>query len=272
MTLVIGLKCSDGIIVGADGAATTVDSMGQYTIRQAHKKLKIIDHSIIVGHSGPVGLGQMIREEITSLWNERGLSHKKSHEAMEIIRGKIWPHVSAALQAASVARPAVGPFALQSALCQTLTALAVSKNPCLFQFDHQCSPEAATEDLTFISIGSGQQIADPFMAFLKRIFWPDHLPNLNMGIFAIYWTLDHAIQTHPGGVADPKQIAVLEQKDGKWRARELDEVELRDHAESAADAEEYLRKYPSTFKNPKVDSPPQPQLPARNQGITNGVK
>ncbi len=38
MTLIIGIKCSDGIVMGADGAATFA-TLGQPTIRQETKKL-----------------------------------------------------------------------------------------------------------------------------------------------------------------------------------------------------------------------------------------
>jgi 20S proteasome alpha/beta subunit len=40
MTLIIGIKCSDGIVMGADGAAT-FGSLGQQTIRQGTKKLEV---------------------------------------------------------------------------------------------------------------------------------------------------------------------------------------------------------------------------------------
>lgn len=259
MTLVIGLKCSDGIVMGADGAATTSDSLGQYTIRQIHKKLQIISGTVAVGNSGPVGLAQMIREEIKNLWNGRGLSNKTPCQAMKIIQDKMWPHVSAALQAATVARQAVGNMALQSALCNTLVALPVSKEPCLIQFDHQCAPELATRDLPFVSIGIGQQIADPFLAFLKRIFWSKKEPNIIMGTFAVYWTLEHAIQIHPGGVANPKQIVILEHINKGWHARELAPNELQEHAEAIAAAENHLRKYPSIVTNPEIEEPPKPQ-------------
>lgn len=43
MTLIIGIKCRDGIVMGADGAAT-FEALGQHTIRQETTKLDILEN------------------------------------------------------------------------------------------------------------------------------------------------------------------------------------------------------------------------------------
>lgn len=58
MTVVIGLKCSQGIILGSDGAAT-LGSMGLRTIVQPTTKLSLIENKAIFGFSGQVGLSQL---------------------------------------------------------------------------------------------------------------------------------------------------------------------------------------------------------------------
>jgi 20S proteasome alpha/beta subunit len=258
VTLIIGIKCSDGIVVGADGAAT-LGALGTSTVRQPTKKLDILMNSVIVGVSGPVGLGQRIRGEIEALYQDKKLSNKKPFEAMTIMRETLWKHVSVELQAAASASQAIGPVATRSALCSTLVALAVAKSPCLFQFDQQCAPEEATSDLPFVAIGSGQQIADPFLALLRRVFWKDVAPSIADGIFATFWILDHAIRTHPGGVAEPKQIAVLHRENGTWFAKELSPEELKEHEEAVAAAEASLANFRKELQQPGTQSdPPKP--------------
>ncbi len=66
MTLIVGLKCSDGIVLGADGAAT-LGVMGHQTARQTTKKLTILSESVVVGVSGPVGLAQRVAGEVQLL-------------------------------------------------------------------------------------------------------------------------------------------------------------------------------------------------------------
>jgi ATP-dependent protease HslVU (ClpYQ) peptidase subunit len=88
MTLIVGIKCRNGIVMGADGAAT-LGALGQQTIRQETEKLDILENRIIVGVSGPVGLGQRIRAEIHTLWTDSRvrLVDKKPEEAMENYTG-----------------------------------------------------------------------------------------------------------------------------------------------------------------------------------------
>ncbi len=243
MTLIIGIKCSDGIVMGADGAATFA-TLGQPTIRQETKKLDILENRIIVGVSGPIGLGQRIKAEIEALWTDSRtpLGDQRPADAMKIIREALWnKHIGPEMQVAHIALGAVGQSAIQSAIAGTVTCMPLKGLPCLFQFDQQGAPEEATDSLPFVSIGSGQPIADPFLAFLRRLFWPNSLPTLNDGIFTTAWTLYHAIKTHPGGVSDPMQIVILEKAQNysarnptnqMWKARELQETELYEHMES----------------------------------------
>ncbi len=262
MTLIVGIKCHDGIVLGADGAAT-LSVMGQTTVRQAIKKLDIIEKSIVVGVSGHVGLAQRIRGEIGTLWEAKKLAAIKPHEAMSIIREALWKHVEPELQAARVAMNVIGPgAAAESAICATMVALPISKIPCLFHFNQQCSPEEATQNLPFVSIGLGQRIADPFLAFIRRIFWPNNLPTLGEGIFAALWTLNHAISTAPGGISEPTQIVVLEKVSGNWRARELAEAEQQEHQEAISAAELSLAKFRDSFQRGEKEGrplgPPEP--------------
>src|SRR5215217_2360368 len=200
MTLIIGIKCSDGIVVGADGAAT-LGAMGQQTIRQSVRKLSIISQKIIVGVSGPVGLSQRFNWRIEEMYTNNKLANKKTPEAMNIIRAELWKDIEGEMNSAAVARNLIGQAAYSSALSSSVVALPLDKKFALIQFDQQGAPEEATEHLPFVSIGSGQPTADPFLAFIRRIFWPDALPSLETGIFSTVWALDHAIETNPGGVA-----------------------------------------------------------------------
>jgi len=267
VTLIVGIKCSDGIVVAADGAAT-LGVMGQTTARQTTKKLNILSGSVVLGVSGPVGLAQRFEGEIEALWENKklsgsGMPSMKPHEAMVIIRDVLWKHVEPELKAAQTAVNLVGhAAAAQSAICSAVVALPITKMPCLFQFNQQCSPEEATAKLPFLAIGSGQTIADPFLAFIRRIFWPDHNPTIGDGVFAALWTVKHAIQTAPGGIGDPIQIIIIERHDENWRARELVMEELQEHEEAIKYAEGSLARFRDSFHKPQdneaPDTPPAP--------------
>jgi 20S proteasome alpha/beta subunit len=269
MTLIIGIKCSDGIVMGADGAATFA-ALGQPTIRQETKKLDILVNRLIVGVSGPIGLGQRIKAEIENLWtNGRPtLGDQRPADAMKIMREALWTkHIGPEMQVAQVAAGVVGQSAIQSAIASTVVCMPLKGVPCLIQFDHQGAPEEANASLPFVAIGSGQPIADPFLAFLRRLFWPNSLPTLNDGIFTTVWTLHHAIKTHPGGVSDPVQIIILEktqnnssgnQTNQMWKARELPEAELYEHMESIKGHEKELIDYHRIIPDTEKENIPIP--------------
>jgi predicted proteasome-type protease len=243
MTLIVGIFCDDGVVIGADGQAT-FGAVGLRTIQQQVKKVSKIGDSIAIATSGPVGLGQQFQTELDSLWTNGKLSGKTPHEAMAIIRAAFWPHVEPEFVAAKATVPVLGNAALESAISYTMVAIVLKKKPFLIQFNQQCSPELATQALPFISLGSGQQLADPFLAFLRRIFWSDRQPKVSEGVLATLWSLKQAIRTNPGGVGDPIQIMTLERDEkGDFKIRELAEADLAEHEQAIAGAESALRGY-----------------------------
>lgn len=232
MTLIVGILCDDGVVVAADGAAT-YGVMGQNTIRQPVKKLEILSNSVIVGVSGPVGTSQRYQGEIRRMWETKVFRNDQADQAMQRISNALAPITKAELAMAQAAAPVLGNLAVTSAMAHMVVAIPIQKESCLIQYNQQVSPELASRSLPFVAIGGGQLTADPFLAFIRRLFWPTKLPTLAEGIFAALWTLRHAIQTSPGGVADPIQVAVLE----GMKARELDGAELAEHERAIADAE-----------------------------------
>ncbi|OGM28158.1 hypothetical protein A2962_02105 [Candidatus Woesebacteria bacterium RIFCSPLOWO2_01_FULL_39_61] len=247
MTLIIGIVCEEGVVVAADGAAT-LGNLGLSTVRQQAKKLTILQDKIIMGVSGPVGLGQILLGEMDKIYSESLLSNKEPHEAMSIISDKFRVHINKELEAAQRAQGVVGigGTAGMSAISFSLVALPISKEPCLFQFNQQGAPERANGDLPFVSIGSGQQIADPFLAFIRRVLWKGQSPSMGEAIFAAVWTLNHAIDTNPGGISEPIEVMVLRKPNSEWEAVELTEDELKEHKETVT----YMEKHISDFNKP----------------------
>jgi hypothetical protein len=150
--------------------------------------------------------------------------------------------------------------AQSSCLSSSIIAMPISGQLCLMQFNHQASPELASKDLPFVAIGSGQFCADPFLAFIRRLFWPDRLPHLSEGKFAAYWTLDHAIKTSPGGITEPKQIAVLETVEGKPACRELTKEEIDPIELAVTEAESRLKAITKPSAN--AEDIPKPEKPS----------
>ena len=70
MTLVVGVRCADGVVMGADSAAT-FGGAGTPTVIQPVRKLDVIDEEVIVGMSGHMGIHQLHRDSINRLWEKK---------------------------------------------------------------------------------------------------------------------------------------------------------------------------------------------------------
>jgi 20S proteasome alpha/beta subunit len=242
MTLIIGFKCSDGLVVGADSGATMGDYVsGLRTIMQPMTKLQLVADKSIIGVSGPVGLGQLYVDCVERIHNE--FRDKDISWICRRLRDEFRKDAEIALHMAAMATQVLGANARAGAITTTLVALAARDGPYLVQFDCECCPEVTTNDLPFVSIGSGQLIADPFLAFLKRIFWKDRSPSVSEGIFAVNWTLAHALDTAPGGIAPPITIGELKMEGTQPKARLLSDKELREHREMRTQAEAHIKKF-----------------------------
>ena len=257
MTLIVGLLCKDGIIIAADGAAT-LGNLGAYTASQKVKKLSIVEDRIVIGVSGAVGISQLLTDRIEKLYIDKGVSGTKcktNADAMRNISEAFRIDINNALNTARIASGGQGQQA-SSALSSAVVALAINSRLCLIQFNHLCIPELATPDLPFISIGSGQVMADPFLAFLRRVFFPNNLPNIAEGIFYTIWTLRQAIETSPGGVSDPIQVIELKVDS----VRELELSVLCEHEQNIIEAQRYMSKFTDEFRGTQdnTESPPVP--------------
>lgn len=258
MTLLIGIKCEAGIVVGADGAATFGNALGLETIVQATPKLEIIGERVVLGVAGPVGLGQSYHREIDEYISrklDRKTTWKNITEARNWLRENMWKHAQPAWEHAAVVARSIGQAAAQSANSETLMAFAVDDEPYLLQFNHQCQPEEATDKLPFVALGSGQSVADPFLAFIRRVFWPEGAPSLDDGMLAAVWTLEHAITSMQRGVAGPYELVTLSKNDGKvWRAKKYLQDDLGQQSEHVQALQADMRKLKDDYFKARTKS------------------
>ena len=208
MTVLVGIRCLDGVVIASDSAAT-FGSNGSMTIGQQEvQKVSIIADSIAYAGTGAVGISQLIINTIGKRWVAKSFSGVRNPDDMMNEIGKaIGELVAPYWQTAQIQRHLTGDAS--ASLCKSLISVPVNKRFELFQFDFNGAPERATDRLPFVALGSGQVIADPFLALLKRLLWPDTEPTLAEGRLVAVWVIDHVRRTNPGGVGGPIQLAVL---------------------------------------------------------------
>jgi 20S proteasome alpha/beta subunit len=236
MTILVGLLCQDGVVIGSDSSATF--TAGQFsTIEQKVKKVEVIGDDVIVAGTGQIGMGQRFVAVATA---QRAAGQFPKKDAITISK--------------SVSAATTDDFASTKAPQGQFGALMafVSKDGfslCEFA-TRDFQPELKTKNLWYVSMGSGQPITDPFLGLMRRVFWKDSLPRVQEGVFAVTWALQHTIELNPGGINGPIQMAVLQKgKTGATKARILDDSELSEHTESVKGAEKHLGDYSELLRN-----------------------
>lgn len=238
MTLIIGVICGDGAVIGADSVATASTTIAH----QVSDKITIEEDNVIIACSGSAGLSQLIKEELSESWhNVKQLSSSK--DVRNAVSDAMYTQIEPTAKRAKGVGKAFGG-------CETLVAMPINHTPALFQFNGWADSFGLTSDLPYMSIGSGSRFADPFLEFLKRILWSDRVPNsTRIGVFSVLWTLQHVSKVGPGlGVGEPHRIVVLENRGSGWLANRLGEGELSEHRQAIIDAEDSLRGYGEGLK------------------------
>lgn len=245
MTVLVGILCTDGVVIGADSSATF--AAGQMrTIEQPTQKIHIIDGQMIVAATGSVGLSQRLVEIIKQLRSNGKLKGEpveigKAISAAALIDfGSTMPHLASILMNRQLQ------FGALVASIHKSKPYLIEFDPCTFQ------SEFKDDRIWYVSMGSGQQIADPFLGLMRRVFFRGGLPDLPTGTFVVSWALEHTCDVNPGGIKEPFHIAIL--KEGK--AAVLAQEDLQEHKEMVKLAYRHL----SSFQEDAFQAP-SPEIP-----------
>ena len=232
MTAIVGLFCKDGVVIGADSSMTLAAAGNFRTIEQSSNKIHIVDGRIIIAGTGSVGLGQRF---CAMAEKAGGLKGNPLEAAKHLCKGAIDDFSQTGLEIGKIDYGALVAFPVAYGNFQ---------------------PELRNSQMWFSTMGNHQHITDAFLGLMKDVFWPNSQPSLHDGVFTAVWTLQHVVALNTGGVADPIRIAILETKDGKAKARILEESDLAQHKQYVAEAKEHMRKFRDTLQSGAVETAP----------------
>jgi len=251
VTVLVGVRCTDGIVIGADSAATSAAGQQPVVSYPLADKINIVGDRIIYASTGMVGLGQRVGEIIQDAHDNKKHFQKPCMDCCkEIARAVITDFKSTNVlfhnqNGYGFGTLVAGPFGSSHEL--------VEFSPMDFQ------PEIKRDKLFFVSMGSGQMLADPFLAFVARVLWQNEAPTTERAMFGVLWVLSHTVAYAPGGIGAPLSVAVLRRVSGKWQARKLDDIELQEQEQHIAEIEKRIGGYPERLlEEAAYSTPPTP--------------
>ena len=269
MTLLVGIRCTDGIVLASDGAATLVDAAGRPTARQPTDKLQTIAGASVLSLSGNVGVAQELRldlDEFIRDWNKPNRKKKPSlnaeivsfrDELMKIFSTRVGNARRGAAEAKGY-RPGDRVPLHELPSCGGFVATVLVGQLHLYQLD-DAGIEEVDDQIPGVSKGSGAGTADPFLAMIRRVAWGGNPPKIEQAQYAAYWTLRHVIDTNTGGVADPIQIWSMILDNGKPVIHKHPEDDLQRFDQVIQEVEAAIKQQ---FSEPNIAEEDVPEPPA----------
>lgn len=254
MTVLVGVKCTDGVVIGADSIATS--SSGRFNVMQvpSNNKIRIFEKQVICATTGSVGLAQRLHLHVLNATKGSVFANLALNDAAGNISTRFLTDCDKTLTWRT-GQNGLG--------CGAMIAACVKGEPQLIEYDHVTfQPEIKEDNLFYVSMGSGQALADPFLAFVARVLWKGSRPTVDQARFGVYWALDHTIKHAPGGVGEPIRLAELRKVEGTWTARNIEEEETQETAEYISELETKIAEAAiQPMAQAKIEAPPAPPPP-----------
>jgi 20S proteasome alpha/beta subunit len=195
VTILVGVRCSDGVVIGADGIATSSMGAAPLIHLEADPKIRIFGDKVIVATTGAIGYTQRLHSLIETAEKGGVFNNLAARDATTNISKRL---ITDLQESKAPTWPGEG------LRFGCLLAAANKEGPYLAEFgttDFQA--ELKGGKIFFVSMGSGQMLADPFLAFVCRVLWDNKMPGVDRGKFGVYWVLAHTIKLAPGTVGPP---------------------------------------------------------------------
>lgn len=220
MTIIVGVKCTDGVVIGSDSIATSTHGAMNLMQMESDDKIRIFNDKVIAATTGSVGYAQRLHYHLDKAINGGGFLTIKKSERPQLLCKKFITDLL------SSNAPSPPPLGINFG---ALVAVEIENEPCLIEYaPHNFQPEFKENRHFYVAMGSGQPLAEPFLAFVSRVLWKGALPDIRLGRFGLFWALTHTISLAPGTIGGDIKLATLSRSNNNWVA-----VRNADHQEAA---------------------------------------
>jgi hypothetical protein len=253
MTVVVAFHCADGTVIAADSMITP--SMGGISVGHHHGiKVEVLPGPQLFAFAGDQGQAARFKIMAQHLHVQiPGLAHALDY-GLGMSGGIIQQ-----LATTGIVGNAIG--------TNTILAYCHGGTHHCCMFEGQLQPRLLDENHFYAALGSGKLSADPFLRYLVDVFCPNGRPTLREAVFLATWTVQHVIDTNPGGVAGPIRVATFSADGtGAFQAVEVPDSEIAEHQQAIESAATALRKWRDEIQSggaaadaPEPPTPPQPE-------------
>ena len=245
MTAVLGVKCSDGVIIGADRQLEqSLPEFGQ--IQHTGDKIAIFenDNMIIVG-AGEQHLIQRFVETTRSILDKSGYQFE---DAISFIQ-EVYRQIKTVFR--DTERDKNGELKLK-----TLIAFAFNDGHHLYYFDKKLEYHFITSPPLYKALGNGTAHLTAFMKQMNIILERGEETELNLheGKFHLFWAFNNTLSIAPGSFSQI-DVVTLERKDGQWVVSKLSLNELKENLEYIQEAKDNLASFLLTKERGAGNSP-----------------
>lgn len=255
MTVVVVFHCADGTVIAADSMITP--SMGGISVGHHHgRKIEVLPGPQLFAFAGDQGQASRFKIMAQHLHVQiAGLAHALDY-GLGMSGGIIQQFANT-----GIVGNAIG--------TNTILAFCHGGSHHCCMFEGQLQPRLLDEHHFYAALGSGKLSADPFLRFLVDVFCQNGRPTLREAVFLATWTVQHVIETNPGGVAGPIRVATFTSDgNGAFAAVELPDSEIDEHLQAIESAGTALRKWRDEIQSgsaaedaPAPPVPPEPEKP-----------
>lgn len=229
MSLILGIRCSDGVVLAAAGRSGGEPGLnGSMAARQRARPLRIISGQAVLGVSGNAGLAQEL-----SLALEEALASPDRGESTELtFRARLRDALAAPMQrAAAIHRtlaglPGLGDSAGPYAHSHTLVGLPFRRALRLYAQGSDCVLTEVTEEVPWAAVGPASAAVEAFLYMLRRILWTGDVPSTRRAELAACWALLFAGGDDVTSLERIQLVVMSRSSDGSIQISERDRESL----------------------------------------------
>lgn len=250
MTVLVGVLCSDGAVIGSDTQMTSLNGMGLPTTQDTGRKLHVYSRGeAVLGYTGDFGefqrLTGVLQKAVNHISDKQSSIEEITDVVHQILPSAFVSKVKGAARAIQEATERTVTNEEAYAILQSLAdrsgggflALILNDNPAIVGFDGLSCYSLSAGDRVAVAMGSGSEVASPFLSFIRRVLWRNELPSVDDATVGVLWVIRHAIQYAGIGVGGRPEIAVLRKLSDRWTPSLLGNEQMKQLEGKVSDIE-----------------------------------